>query len=265
MQFASIDDIVTLTEDWTFILFRESRNGKFWDAQAYGHLSAYGGSMHIVLPAGTRLVISRIYIRRGKKDFDSITFRIIGHTNKKLIKKSFWAKLCDVRKMKATLEEARCKLNTEEANQSKRYDHEIKYSTMHNCILAVSDTKCQPESDGPEFWITSYGIGCLLPTYDVILGDEVATHLANPLSKAAIILNVKCTSIYNSIISQYVDSETIVSVQNNNGYDYYKAATMNGISVFKMTESNKSYLDNKLNEILNNQNHNINEFKIIKN
>jgi hypothetical protein len=125
-----IGDTIKLSEDWKFKLHHESRNTKF--AEILGYTSnvlpvGYTGNTHwrergftpenevivdpnnrwnitskliyntlpIVLEKGTVLIIDRIYIRKGAKDYSSITFRIESCDNKKLNKKRFWVKLKD--------------------------------------------------------------------------------------------------------------------------------------------------------------------------
>lgn len=96
----SIGDHLELAEDWTFQLYRESRNEEagfkwgLWGTQwEFEHKEV--GVRH-TLPAGTRLSISRIYIRQGAKDYDSVTFFAIG--DRKLSAR-FWVKLADANQM----------------------------------------------------------------------------------------------------------------------------------------------------------------------
>ena len=153
MCIPTIGDEIELIKDWTFTLYTESRNDKFWEkntqwgrdfqqaqqdyAEAQGCESwrdlydktdkgaySYGGGLKRVagltywehfqefqetapkksecdytLPAGTILKIDRIYIRKGKSEFDSITFVIKKHPDDKrgaLIRGRFWAKLPEV-------------------------------------------------------------------------------------------------------------------------------------------------------------------------
>lgn len=63
-----------------------------------------------MLPAGTELQIGRIYIRKGAKDFSSISFDvtqsplpILAGTKKS--NRRFWAKLTDCNKMEIEREE----------------------------------------------------------------------------------------------------------------------------------------------------------------
>ena len=54
------------------------------------------------LPAGTQLVIDRIYIRRGVEAYNSVTFRTNKNCpEKKFRSKRFWARLADVNKIVA--------------------------------------------------------------------------------------------------------------------------------------------------------------------
>ena len=98
-----------LDADWTFPLYDESRNYDLWvsyfgepparDPKYAGHwyYSRFGDatqSKQLTLKSGTMLSVDRIYIRKGAKDFDSISFRVLkgstGPTGR------FWAKLHDV-------------------------------------------------------------------------------------------------------------------------------------------------------------------------
>lgn len=56
------------------------------------------------LPAGTELQVDRIYIRKGLKDFSSITFYVVSSPKPELnaskkSKRRFWAKLSDCNRM----------------------------------------------------------------------------------------------------------------------------------------------------------------------
>lgn len=100
----ALGDHIQLTTDWTFLLFPEYRNETL-----YAHLGLeYPRTQRIdakptrvTLPAGTELGIDRIYIRRGNKEFDSITFNLLGVPTQKLrygakTRVRFWAKLAAV-------------------------------------------------------------------------------------------------------------------------------------------------------------------------
>lgn len=108
MLIPSIGDTVILLEDWTFILYHEYRNYALINLvrpDMDGKLSAFS-NVRITIPKGTELRINRIYIRQGKSVYDSITFKIAQwfgepKSGKKVVfgKKTFWAKLHDVRNM----------------------------------------------------------------------------------------------------------------------------------------------------------------------
>lgn len=101
----SIGYQIVLKEDWCFPLFFERRNSTLlkrvnpdleisWRADA-------NQSIGCALPAGTILTVDRIYIRKGKSEWDSVTFWVKGPVpgdenrpqNQKLKGARFWAKL----------------------------------------------------------------------------------------------------------------------------------------------------------------------------
>lgn len=91
---------IELTENWYFTLHEERRNSVLWKAVMGKEIDRWDchGFVTTLLPAGTVLSISRIYIRQGLKGFDSISFIIKSCPNKKM-KGRFWAKLEDVNKI----------------------------------------------------------------------------------------------------------------------------------------------------------------------
>lgn len=113
VRIPTINTRLTLTRAWTFMLHNEGRNDNFagrigaatkvskwahqWDAE----------SVPVTIPAGTVLIVDRIYIRKGKtwsgksrSEYDSITFRIKkGECPDKTIYGRFWAKLGDVNRI----------------------------------------------------------------------------------------------------------------------------------------------------------------------
>ena len=119
---------MVLTEPWTFMLFSEDRNNKFidtlytsrafYDVLPKLKLDSDGTPTHrrysyearefcnFTLPTGTQLSVSRVYIRLGQKEFDSITFNasvdVIHPTTKKptKVKGRFWVKLTDANTIK---------------------------------------------------------------------------------------------------------------------------------------------------------------------
>ncbi len=99
----SIGTELQLAQSWEFDLYSEYRNTAFikkcgmevspedrWRTKIVGQKT---------LPVGTILKVDRIYIRQGKAEFDSITFRIRKCSEKALEKGRFWAKLRDVNTM----------------------------------------------------------------------------------------------------------------------------------------------------------------------
>ena len=98
---------LTLLQPWVFSLFYEYRNDDFAKKidKDYSHITGeerWSGSQTVVIPAGTKLTVDRIYIRKGGGGFDSVTFRIkkgswAGGDKKKYGR--FWAKLFDVNRI----------------------------------------------------------------------------------------------------------------------------------------------------------------------
>ena len=106
-QVPSIGDKIRLTADWQFPCFTEYRNNAFIkrarpDVNVPERWSYRDDvqSVIITLPAGTVLRVDRIYIRKGKSEWDSITFVVQSHPT--IAGKGFagagrfWAKLADV-------------------------------------------------------------------------------------------------------------------------------------------------------------------------
>ncbi len=61
---------------------------------------ANGDFLIVTLPKGLILTVDRIYIRKGKEDFDSITFNVPKKTsNVEGLNGRFWAKLSDVNRL----------------------------------------------------------------------------------------------------------------------------------------------------------------------
>ncbi len=88
----SIGDLITLSEDVVLLVPWESRNRKLLErlgAVPYKDTPVF-------LSKGTVLAIDRIYIRKGKSAYDSITFRV---TSGPLAKNRFWVKLSEARKI----------------------------------------------------------------------------------------------------------------------------------------------------------------------
>lgn len=92
-----------LIQPWTFHLYWERRNQiafkLFVPDLSPKKVDWYGMSKQefkeITLPIGTILSLDRIYIRKGSKAFDSLTFRMLEHPDMKKKKARFWAKLSE--------------------------------------------------------------------------------------------------------------------------------------------------------------------------
>lgn len=113
-----IGTVVRLKEDWTFRLYPESRNYDMFQDLGIEYGSNYRwdwrlrdkGATDVVLRASTRLKVDRVYIRKGAKDYSSLTFNIqkgkdcvcVFKGREHVFEKKgrrFWAKLGDVNKM----------------------------------------------------------------------------------------------------------------------------------------------------------------------
>lgn len=78
-----ISDEFRLLSDWTFDLYNESRNSSLMkftnDSRKASCINLT--SLPCIIPAGSVLKIDRVYIRKGQKDFSSITFMWKGMHN----------------------------------------------------------------------------------------------------------------------------------------------------------------------------------------
>lgn len=97
----SVGEHFKLTADWEFPLFTEYRNESLVNYLEPNQKTSYGRGLESIpclLKAGTVLAVKKIYIRSGKKEFDSITFgiRSMEGLPKKHRQLTFWAKLADV-------------------------------------------------------------------------------------------------------------------------------------------------------------------------
>jgi hypothetical protein len=110
---------MVLTAPWTFTMFMEDRNNKLigelltfdWDLKrpakdSDGYYKFVWEAKELgpcTFPIGTRLSVDRIYIRKGQKDFDSISFNVQIDSSwrgkPKVIKGRFWVKLEDANKI----------------------------------------------------------------------------------------------------------------------------------------------------------------------
>ncbi len=76
----TVGDSIRLTADWTFDLYNEGRNYTLMEYVNDPRERKYRDNVPVpaTLPAGLVLKVDRIYIRKGHKDFDSITFMLKG-------------------------------------------------------------------------------------------------------------------------------------------------------------------------------------------
>lgn len=90
-----IGDSIKLLSPWTFDLYNEDRNSSLMEVTKdprkviwTGHKDF--GALPCTIPAGTVLKIDRIYIRKGVKDYSSITFLWKGMSTESRIEKYLW-------------------------------------------------------------------------------------------------------------------------------------------------------------------------------
>lgn len=72
-------DQLRLTADWTFDLYNEDRNSSLMEKigdvrKTIGDWSPKYGAIPCTIPAGAVLKIDRVYIRKGAREYSSITF-----------------------------------------------------------------------------------------------------------------------------------------------------------------------------------------------
>ena len=114
-----IKDEIHLTKDWTFTIHAEYRNEQFFKLDGFMEYrdvthwkSPNYKTTHYqrTLPAGSILVIDRIYIRQGSKKYSSVTL-YLKETSDPILKKTkgnkyivrFWVKLHDFNGAEAEL------------------------------------------------------------------------------------------------------------------------------------------------------------------
>lgn len=95
-----------LSEDWEFDLHSEHRNSTFFKQISITSYYQLNSPTKAKVRAGGKLTVDRIYIRKGAKDYSSVTFHLKKGAeveyNGGLYKMNgarFWAKLRDVNKM----------------------------------------------------------------------------------------------------------------------------------------------------------------------
>lgn len=91
---------IVLSQPWDFDFYAEMRNKglgkvlKVYDPNTYHWTLPLYQSSKVVLPSGTILKVDRIYIRKGRANFSSVTFWAKLPSEKNSVR--FWAKLSDV-------------------------------------------------------------------------------------------------------------------------------------------------------------------------
>lgn len=98
-----------LASPWKFKLYDEDRNSAWIDKlqarrmvpilKPRTNYSSVPVLCEFTLPPGTKLKVSRIYIRGHARNFDSVTFTSSFEYANTIIKGRFWAKLADVNTM----------------------------------------------------------------------------------------------------------------------------------------------------------------------
>lgn len=103
-----IGSSLRLEQDWKFPVYDERRNDSLLKVMAPDWLAQrrernwarqFNTSIWCVLPAGTELIVARVYIRNGMNDYSSLTFRIGECPHKPYSKKRFWVKLADANRI----------------------------------------------------------------------------------------------------------------------------------------------------------------------
>lgn len=72
-----IGDMIVLLQDWTFNLYNEDRNHTLMEYMRDPRERQYNDNtppIPCTIPAGAELKIDRVYIRKGLKEFSSLTF-----------------------------------------------------------------------------------------------------------------------------------------------------------------------------------------------
>ena len=101
----TIGTVLTLDKDWEFNLHEEHRNSAFWNLIFPNDQFAYNYHFtqrvkKFCLKKSSSVRVDRIYIRKNKEDFDSITFVLTNDSSGEIKKRPrFWVKLTDANQM----------------------------------------------------------------------------------------------------------------------------------------------------------------------
>jgi hypothetical protein len=111
---------IQLTNEWTFTVHDEQRNktlGQYQDCPSVFslHWQSHNKKMgKFTMPAGTILVVERVFIRDKLQDFDSLTFgvesttAVIDPSIAKPKRVRFWAKLNECNDIEFDIPDQRC-------------------------------------------------------------------------------------------------------------------------------------------------------------
>lgn len=101
-------DYLRTTEDWTVKIEPESRNKSMFEHHGMPCGTSWSiphQAFHAVIKAGALLTISRYYIRKGGRAYDSVTFLVHELDGVKLKKKlRFWCSIDHAQNMKFEFE-----------------------------------------------------------------------------------------------------------------------------------------------------------------
>lgn len=107
----TIGDAFRLDSDWSFHLHGERRNDDLFIAETgetlkgVNYLERSQHEVDVTLPAGTELIVDRVYIRQGGDEYASVTFVLKRYPDKAKVDHfgaRFWAKLEDVNRIDCT-------------------------------------------------------------------------------------------------------------------------------------------------------------------
>jgi len=107
---------MVLTKKWTFTLYQEYRNVKLWnkvsDKEFDYHYRDKMESVDVTVPKGTVLILDRIYVRKGKSGYSSLSFKI-PKGDKTFGSCRFWAIIEDCNKIECEINDNKKHLNFE--------------------------------------------------------------------------------------------------------------------------------------------------------
>lgn len=95
-----------VTREWSLSLVREYRNSKLWD-KIISDVPKTERSTVITIPTGTVITVDRVYIRKGHRGYDSLSFRIHDgdSPDKRFQKSRFFARLEDCNNLECEIDQ----------------------------------------------------------------------------------------------------------------------------------------------------------------